>query len=304
MGHIRYEVERAGRDHHDRPAREAQRHDLRRCSASSSGRSGAAGDDDDARVVIITGRRRGVLRRHRPRRPPRHARGASAARGGRRDDPRSGQPWPIVACPKPVIARRRRGRRRHGRRVRQPVRRPHRRDRARFGWVFVHRGLVPDTGAGTLAAAAPRRPDRTPCACCSPASSSTPTRRRLGYVSSVVAPDELARGRPRRGRALPQPARPSPSPAPSASCTRRWTAASTATSPATRHGPAGVLPVRGPRRGRGLPRGARPASPAADRPRSPVDRSSHQRHPPEEQGPRSPRHGGATSCGSETYEPV
>ena len=29
------------------------------------------------------------------------------------------------------------------------MRRADRIDRARFGWVFVHRGLVPDTGAGT-----------------------------------------------------------------------------------------------------------------------------------------------------------
>ena len=77
---------------------------------------------------------------------PQAERGSAA----RIDDPRAAEAWPLAACPKPVIAA-----------VDGPavgmgaefatqcdVRIAS--DRARFGWVFVQRGLVPDTGAGSF----------------------------------------------------------------------------------------------------------------------------------------------------------
>jgi len=107
-----------------------------------------AADDEDARVVIITG-----------------AGGAFCAgtdltelqdtpdderyQRSRRGDERDGLPWPIVQCPKPVIAAV------DGPAVGMGVEFATHCDvriaseGARFGWVFVRRGLVPDTGAGS-----------------------------------------------------------------------------------------------------------------------------------------------------------
>lgn len=57
--------------------------------------------------------------------------------------------WPVTACTKPVIAAV------DGPAIGMGAEIPSQCDvriastRARFGWVFVHRGLVPDTGAGT-----------------------------------------------------------------------------------------------------------------------------------------------------------
>lgn len=107
---------------------------------------GEAGRDDAARVVIVTG-----------------AGGAFCAgtdladlatvpgetRGVRGTAEQTDVWWPIVQCPKPVIGAI------DGPAVGMGVEFATQCDvriattRARFGWVFVHRGLVPDTGAGT-----------------------------------------------------------------------------------------------------------------------------------------------------------
>ena len=105
--------------------------------------------DDDPRHGGDRGDRRSgcVLRRDRPRRPgdrPRRvARTARRGRGTRQ-----------VVAPRPGAQadglRDRRAGGRDGRRVHVAVRPPPRESpNARFAWNFVHRGLVPDTGAGT-----------------------------------------------------------------------------------------------------------------------------------------------------------
>ena len=105
-----------------------------------------AGADDDARVVIITGA------------PSTFCAGTDlsdlstipgAERGTRGTAEETDVWWPIVKCPKPVIGAI------DGPAIGMGVEFASQCDvrlsstRARFGWVFVHRGLVPDTGAGT-----------------------------------------------------------------------------------------------------------------------------------------------------------
>jgi len=106
----------------------------------------AAGDDDAARVLIVTG-----------------SGGAFCAgtdlsdlstipgdrRGVRGTAEETDVWWPLAACPKPVIAAV------DGAAVGMGAEFTSQCDvriastRARFAWNFVHRGLVPDTGAGT-----------------------------------------------------------------------------------------------------------------------------------------------------------
>lgn len=105
-----------------------------------------AGRDDAARVVIITGA------------PGTFCAGTDLSdlqtipgteRGTRGTAEQTDVWWPIVQCPKPVIGAV------DGPAIGMGVEFASQCDvriastRARFGWVFVHRGLVPDTGAGT-----------------------------------------------------------------------------------------------------------------------------------------------------------
>jgi len=104
------------------------------------------GDDDDVRVVVLTGA------------------GGTFCAGTDLNDPdtispahddlydamaESGGWWPLVACPKPVIAAV------DGAAIGMGAELTSHCDvriattRARFGWNFVQRGLVPNTGAGT-----------------------------------------------------------------------------------------------------------------------------------------------------------
>jgi enoyl-CoA hydratase/carnithine racemase len=105
-----------------------------------------AGRDDAARVIILTGA------------PGTFCAGTDLAdlqtvpgkeRGTRGTAEQTEVWWPIVQCPKPVIAAV------DGPAIGMGVEFTSQCDvriastTARFGWVFVHRGLVPDTGAGT-----------------------------------------------------------------------------------------------------------------------------------------------------------
>ncbi len=103
----------------------------------------SAGEDDEARVVIVTGV------------PGAFCAGtdladlASTPRDERARAEPAGRWWPLVALPKPVIAAV------DGPAVGMGAEFTSQCDlrvassQARFGWNFVHRGLVPDTGAGT-----------------------------------------------------------------------------------------------------------------------------------------------------------
>lgn len=64
--------------------------------------------------------------------------------------------------------------------------------RARFGWVFVHRGLVPDTGAGTWLLPRLIGVQATARLLFSGEIIDAEEAHRLGYVAAVVEPDELA----------------------------------------------------------------------------------------------------------------
>jgi enoyl-CoA hydratase len=104
-----------------------------------------AGEDGEARVVILTGAGgafcAGTDLSDLASRPSGHR-----AQGGRDE---SGRWWPLVQCPKPVIGAI------DGPAVGMGAEFTSQCDvriastRARFAWNFAHRGLVPDTGAGT-----------------------------------------------------------------------------------------------------------------------------------------------------------
>jgi enoyl-CoA hydratase/carnithine racemase len=119
----------------------------------------------------------------------RSRRGREVAGVGEGDAARA--PWPIVACPKPVIAGV------DGPAVGMGAEFATQCDvrvastRARFGWIFVRRGLVSDTGAGTFllprligASAAMRL-------LFSGEMIDAAEALRLGFVTAVVEPDDL-----------------------------------------------------------------------------------------------------------------
>jgi enoyl-CoA hydratase/carnithine racemase len=113
-------------------------------------------------------------------------------RSGRRDgDERTRRPWPIVQCPKPVIAAI------DGAAVGMGVEFATQADvriasdRAKLGWIFVKRGLVPDTGAGSYLL--PRIVGTTEALrlLLSGEVIDAGEALRIGFVSQVVPPDDL-----------------------------------------------------------------------------------------------------------------
>jgi enoyl-CoA hydratase/carnithine racemase len=112
---------------------------------------------------------------------------AASARGDERP-----VAWPIVACPKPVIAAV------DGAAVGMGAEFATQCDvriassRARFGWIFVLRGLVADTGAGTFLL--PRLIGQTAALrlLLSGELIDADEALRLGFVTEVVEPDDLA----------------------------------------------------------------------------------------------------------------
>ena len=189
MGHIRYEVsDRVATVTIDRPEKRnamtyailAEFHEAIR----------RAGTDESVGAVVLTG-----------------AGGAFCAgtdladlaetpedeRSGRgRDQPAARVPWPIVACPKPVIAAV------DGPAVGMGAEFATQCDvrvastRARFGWIFVLRGLVADTGAGTFLLPRLIGPTAAMRLLFSGEIIDASEALQLGFVTQVVEPDDLA----------------------------------------------------------------------------------------------------------------
>jgi enoyl-CoA hydratase/carnithine racemase len=194
MGHIRYEVrDRVATVTIDRPEkRNAMTWAILDEFVAAIRRAAA---DDTARAVVVTG-----------------AGGAFCAgtdlsdlagipadqRAGQRREPFAGAeggappPWPIVACPKPVIAAV------DGPAVGMGAEFATQCDvriastRARFGWIFALRGLVPDTGAGTFLLPRIVGPTAAARLLFSGEIIDAAEAARLGLVTSVVEPGELA----------------------------------------------------------------------------------------------------------------
>jgi enoyl-CoA hydratase len=152
------------------------------------GTVGRASEDDAARVVILTGSG-GSFCAGTDLSDLQTVPGEQRGTRGGADEPQRW--WPLASCTKPVIAA-----------VDGPavgmgaeftsqcdVRIAS--DRARFAWNFVHRGLVPDTGAGTWLL--PRLIGVTNALrlLYSGEFLTADEALALGYVQKVVAPDEL-----------------------------------------------------------------------------------------------------------------
>ena len=157
-----------------------------------------AGADEAARVVILTGA------------PGTFCAGTDLSdletvpgkqRGVRAEAERDDIWWPLVACPKPVIAAV------DGPAVGMGAEFTSQCDlriastRARFAWNFAHRGLVPDTGAGTWLLPRLLGPARALELLYSGRFVPAEEALALGYVAQVVAPEdclpaarEIARG--------------------------------------------------------------------------------------------------------------
>jgi 2-(1,2-epoxy-1,2-dihydrophenyl)acetyl-CoA isomerase len=151
-----------------------------------------ASDDEAARVVIITGGGGAFCAGTDLSElddTPEDERGTRSGRGDVGE--RSRLPWPIVQCPKPVIAAI------DGAAVGMGVEFATQADvriasdRAKLGWIFVKRGLVPDTGAGSYLL--PRIVGATEALrlLLSGEVIDAEEAVRIGFVTQVVAPDDL-----------------------------------------------------------------------------------------------------------------
>ena len=118
---------------------------------------------------------------------PEGERGSAA----RIDDPRAAEAWPLVACPKPVIAAVDGAAVGMGAEFATQCDVRIASDRARFGWVFVQRGLVPDTGAGSFLLPRLVGPTAALRLLLSGELIDAAEAERIGFVSDVVAPDDL-----------------------------------------------------------------------------------------------------------------
>ena len=189
MSHIRYGVvDRVATITIDRPEKRnamtyAVLHDFHAAIAR-------AADDNDAHVVILTGTGGAFCAGtdlSDLNDTPEDERGSR----GRRDGGERPSPWPIVACPKPVIAAV------DGPAVGMGAEFATQADvriastNARFGWVFVLRGLVADTGAGTYLLPRLVGPSQAMRLLFSGEIIDAATALDIGFVSAVVEPHDL-----------------------------------------------------------------------------------------------------------------
>ena len=194
MGHIRYEVsDRVATVTIDRPEkRNAMTFAVLAEFEEAIRRAGA---DDDVGAVVLTGAGgafcAGTDLADLAETPEdqRSRRGRDAA--GRGEGSGGWVPWPIVACPKPVIAAV------DGPAVGMGAEFATQCDvrlastRARFGWIFVLRGLVADTGAGTFLLPRLIGPTAAMRLLFSGELIDAAEALRLGLVTAVVEPDDL-----------------------------------------------------------------------------------------------------------------
>jgi 2-(1,2-epoxy-1,2-dihydrophenyl)acetyl-CoA isomerase len=190
-GHIRYEVaDRVATITIDRPEkRNAMTFAILRDFHEAVRR---AGDDPAAAAVVLTGAG-GAFCAGTDLADlagtPEDQRGTRASAG----EPPSGERvvWPLVACPKPVIAAV------DGAAVGMGAELATQCDvriastRARFGWVFVRRGLVADTGAGTFLLPRLVGPTAALRLLLSGEVIDAAEAERLGFVTAVVEPGDL-----------------------------------------------------------------------------------------------------------------
>lgn len=151
-----------------------------------------AGDDEQARVVIVSGSG-GSFCAGTDLSELSDTDEDERGRGGESRDAEERHPWPLLACPKPVIAAV------DGPAVGMGAEFTSQADvriastAARFAWNFGRRGLVPDTGAGSWLL--PRLIGVSPALrlLYSGDFLGAEEARELGYVAEVVEPDDLAR---------------------------------------------------------------------------------------------------------------
>jgi len=153
------------------------------------GKVGEAGADDKVRVLIVTGSD-GAFCAGTDLADlatiPGETRGV---RGGAHEGDRW---WPLVQCPKPVIGAIDGSAVGMGAEFSSQCDVRIISDRARFAWNFAHRGLVPDTGAGSWLLPRLIGPHRALRLLYSGAFLSAAEAYEIGYAAKVVAPEDLA----------------------------------------------------------------------------------------------------------------
>ena len=158
------------------------------------GRVREAGESDAVRVLIVTGAGgafcAGTDLADLASTPneSRGGRGGAEARGGTQE---RGVWWPLTSCPKPVIGAI------DGYAVGMGAEFTSQcdvrivTDRARFAWNFAHRGLVPDTGAGSWLLPRLIGPSRALRLLYSGDFLEAAEAKAIGYANEVVAPEAL-----------------------------------------------------------------------------------------------------------------
>jgi enoyl-CoA hydratase len=147
-----------------------------------------AGADPDARVVIITGVPGAFCAGHRPADLASIPGGQRGLRGTAME---RGRWWADHRVSETGDLRRRRTRLRHGRRVHVQCDIRIATANARFAWNFAHRGLVPDTGAGSWLLPRLIGPARALKLLYTGLPLSAEEALAIGYVDQLVAPDAL-----------------------------------------------------------------------------------------------------------------
>jgi enoyl-CoA hydratase len=150
---------------------------------------GKAGEDERVRVLIVTGSG-GAFCAGTDLADLATIPGETRGVRGRAEE--RGVWWPITACPKPVIGAI------DGSAVGMGAEFTSQCDvriatpRARFAWNFAHRGLVPDTGAGSWLLPRLIGPSRALRLLYSGDFLSAAEAKEIGYVAELVEPDALA----------------------------------------------------------------------------------------------------------------